>query len=46
MSSDGKGEAVKVAVKVRPFNKRELDMNATLIVEMVSISRITGETEN
>jgi hypothetical protein len=29
-------EAVKVAVKVRPFNKREIDMSSTLIVEMVT----------
>ncbi|XP_027048269.1 kinesin-like protein unc-104 [Pocillopora damicornis] len=32
--SDGEAENVKVAVRVRPFNKREKARNATLIVEM------------
>ena len=35
MSED---EAVKVAVRVRPFNKREIARNAKLIVEMSGAS--------
>jgi len=29
------GEAIKVAVRVRPFNQREISMNAECIVRMV-----------
>jgi kinesin family protein 1 len=29
------GESVKVAVRVRPFNGREKDRNAVLIIQMI-----------
>ncbi|RDD36046.1 Kinesin-like protein KIF1B, partial [Trichoplax sp. H2] len=40
------GEAVKVAVRVRPFNSREKERNAKLIVEMAGPQTSLIDPEN